>query len=222
MNRNILAVVLTPIFLLLTTSPILGASQPYITDGHGINFGSGNKYLVEKDIELHSPTFEFTRIYNSQATRTTSLGYGWQSPFQERLDFPGGNIVRITDTGRHSIFLPNGPGEWVNELGKYSLLVAVAGGYQLTFPDDSVNTYDSSGRLLETEDKNGYTRTYSYAADLLASVTDSHGTQFSFTYNINDQLETLTTPVGSFGYTYVHVYVYVLVYVYVCMCGSVG
>lgn len=206
MIKNILTLLSTIIFLLLINSLLLGSSQPYITGDHQINFGSGNKYLVETDVSLFSsgPLFAFTRIYNSQGTENSSLGYGWTNSFQERLNIDGGDITRVTESGRHIVYQADGVDQWSNQLGKYAPIISITGGYQLTLSNDTVYTYDANGRLIETKDKNDCTRTFLYAGDLLDSVTDSYGRSFSFVYNIDNRLETLSTPIGTFTYTYLN------------------
>ncbi len=59
-------------------SPILGST--------GINFATGNKHLVARDVSLSGPVeLSFTRTYNNQSAESGPLGHGWSSVLSERV-----------------------------------------------------------------------------------------------------------------------------------------
>lgn len=61
--------------------------------------------------------------------------------------------------------------------------------------ENTVETYNSSGRLLSIKKRNGYTQTLSYdGSGKLTSVIDSYGRQITLTYNANGLIDSATAP----------------------------
>jgi len=187
----------------LSSGPVLGSSQPYIS-GHNINFGSGNKYLSETDISLSGPgkALIFKRTYNSQDNETGVLGYGWSAPFSTHLEIKINKIILIQSSGRQVDYNDNGQGGWTNGNGKTNTITKKSNGYQLTKSNKTIYYFDLTGKLTEILTPNNLSQTFTYNGDLLASVTDTFGRSLTLTYNQNGRLETLTTPIGDFTYTY--------------------
>jgi RHS repeat-associated protein len=80
-------------------------------------------------------------------------------------------------------------------------LEQVAGGYKLT-DNDTVEMYDTAGKLLSITDRSGYQQTMGYDAQgRLQSVTDSFGRSLGFTYDASNRIETLTDAAAQV-YTY--------------------
>jgi RHS repeat-associated protein len=75
-------------------------------------------------------------------------------------------------------------------------------GYSLTDEDDAIERYDSLGTLQSITYRGGYAQTLSYSNGFLSSVVDSFGRTLSFTYNANNQLQSVTTPSGAVQYAY--------------------
>jgi len=188
--------------LFLTCGMALASSQPYITS-HGINFGSGNKYQVETDLNISGPVnpITFKRTYNSTSRKTGVMGHGWTVSVGEKLDIQTDRITLIQTGGRHVYFTDNNDGTWTNETGKVRTITQSAGGYILTEPSGTVTIFDSNGVILSKQDRNNITTTYSYNGIQLSSTIDTFGNTLSFTY-ANDRITNLITPVGTFIYSY--------------------
>lgn len=187
---------------ILSTGFVLASSQPYIAD-HGINIAIGNKYLTETDISIEGPVARllFTRTYNSKSAVNGILGYGWSSTITEHLEFAGGSIIRVLPSGRHIHYGDDGSGRWVSQLGKRTTIAAITDGYELEKSDRTVNTYDTQGKLVQIEHRNGYILSFGYSGTELASISDNFGKTISFTYD-SGKLKTLRVPTGTFIYTY--------------------
>ena len=94
-----------------------GSSQPYLGE-HGINFATGNKYLVARDVSLSGPVeLSFTRTYNSQSAESGPLGYGWSSVLSERVVEAEGGLTLVRHDGRHVAFVANADGSYTAGLG---------------------------------------------------------------------------------------------------------
>ncbi|MFH0783494.1 MAG: RHS repeat-associated core domain-containing protein [Pseudomonadota bacterium] len=188
--------------LLILAGTAQAASQPYIS-AHQINFGTGNKYLSATDIRLSGPgiPLSFTRTYNSQSSETSAIGYGWTAPLTERLIVEPTVINLVQEGGRYVPFKNDGSGNWINETGNVRTITANGSGYQLKEANNTIKQFDGSGNLTSITDRNGNTRTYSYANNLLSTISDNFGRNLTFTYT-NGKLTQITSPLGNFTYTY--------------------
>ena len=201
-KRTILPGVFAVAFALLCCSVRADASsQPYL-NGHGINFGTGNKYVSETDISLDGPVqLAFSRTYNSQSTVSGVLGYGWSASFTDKLIDATSTITLVRSDGRHVHFTANPDNSFTSVLGSSETIIRITGGFQLTRANRDVHTYDSQGRLTAIAHANGTSLTYAYTGDQVGSITDSLGRTLSFTYTDN-KLTSLATPAGSVTYSY--------------------
>jgi RHS repeat-associated protein len=210
-KRHIVATLVSlKLLVLLSCTNLLASSQPYLTD-HEINFGTGNKYHVATDLNLDSPVnpIVFKRTYNSQSESQGILGYGWTTSFGENLDLSSlpDKIVLIQSGGRHVHYINNGSGAWENETGITSTITLVSGNYELTEPDGTTYSFNSSGQLLQKQELHGYTITYSYdASSRLSNISDSIGRSVDLAYNLTSGLlETVSTQIDAYTtleYTY--------------------
>ena len=201
-KRTILTGVFVVAFVLLCCSARANASsQPYL-NGHGINFGTGNKYVSETDISLDGPVrLTFSRTYNSQSTVSGVLGYGWSASFTEKLIDATSTITLVRSDGRNVRFAANPDGSFTSALGASETITRITGGFQLTKANQEVHTYESQGRLTTIAYANGTGLTYAYTGDQVASITDSLGRTLTFTYT-GDYLTNLATPAGNVTYSY--------------------
>lgn len=201
--RNIRPILLS--FLLAVTMFAVdghAGSQPYLS-GHGINFATGNKYLVETDIVFGGAVkgITFQRFYNSQSTEAGVMGYGWSCSLTERLIDNTNSITLVQKDGRHVSFASDGQGSYVAALGSAQTIARISGGFKLTLANRDVHTYNSAGRLTGVAFRNGATLSYVYNGDQVASITDSLGRIMGFTYT-GGRLTGLSTPLGTFTYGY--------------------
>jgi YD repeat-containing protein len=86
-------------------------------------------------------------------------------------------------------------------------------GWRYTLPDDAVEEYDVTGKLISITNREGFTQTLSYDvstaeggdgnANTLDKVTDNFGRTLTFTYNTNGRIATMIDPAGNvYRYTY--------------------
>ncbi len=178
------------------------STQPYITD-HQINFGTGNKYLQQTDLAIAGPGPEiaFTRTYNSQSNDVSVLGHGWTAPHTERLIVAADRITLVQQGGRYVHFLNDGNGNYLNQIGARRLITAETDGHRLKEFDGSIRLFDINGRITSFTDRNGNSRSYSYAGDRLETISNNFGAVLTFGYT-DSRLTSVTGPQGTFLYGY--------------------
>ena len=87
----------------------------------------------------------------------------------------------------------------------YRLVSTSSGGYQLIDEQDTVEIYDSTGKLLSIADRAGNTQTLTYDSSTgrLSSVADNFGHALTLAYDSQNRLASVTAPDGSaVHYTY--------------------
>jgi YD repeat-containing protein len=175
-------------------------------DTNPINLATGNKFQQVVDFETPGPNkLAFIRSYNSMSTYDTNMGSGWRNNYSQRLLFKLGGAERwlVTADGMRRKYWNNG-GVWQPKDNDTVITVETVGsGLEVTYTDDTVETYDAAGKLLSILKRNGYEQTLAYDGNGdLASVTDSYGRALTFT--ITDGLITgMTDPDGNVT-TYVY------------------
>ncbi|MBP6076795.1 MAG: RHS repeat protein, partial [Nitrosomonas sp.] len=94
---------------------------------------------------------------------------------------------------------------WVADSDISDELLEVPGsGWQLITADDTIETYNTSGKLLSISSRDGRTQTLGYDANgRLITVTDDVGRTLSFTYDGSSRISTMTDPAsGVIQYSY--------------------
>jgi len=107
--------------------------------------------------------------------------------------------------GRQDIFTNNGTGVFTANPDVTSVLTQVLSstgaltGWQLTLPDDSVETYLIGGQLSSITTHAGLVTKLSYDASLpkVTSVTGPFGHVMSFAYDANGHVSSMTASDGS-------------------------
>src|SRR5579862_5011139 len=187
------------------------------TAGHGeqvyINVTNGNLVLDHLDQFLPSETNNFltTRTYNSQGQFGTPDGEGWNlSEFSRLQVITPGQIVVLNGDGSQFTFNfdpSSGVYRSVDGAGAYETISFNPrnGTYSLVQSNQTVVTYDFTGRLLQSKDTNGNTVTYSYDrfTGQLSSIADNSGHQLNFIYKFG-QLTSIQDETGAVfaSYTY--------------------
>jgi YD repeat-containing protein len=187
------------------------------TIGNPIDSGTGNKSLIERDYEgVGSFPLSFVRYYNSSpaAAANGSLGMLWRSNFDRRIVPIDATTVALYRHDGRILFYRLSAGNWRPDADMLDVLTrrldAVGGllGWQvLQAADDSTETYDAAGQLVQIKARSGVTQTLSYstaatdiavapAPNLLIRVADSFGRQLNFTWNASRSLNSMTSPAG--------------------------
>lgn len=122
---------------------------------------------------------------------TLTIHYSsWPSPNPSALTLVGFDALR--DDGQLVSFnLQNGA--LVTPPGIPLRMQQTSSGFTLTDPSDTVETYDSTGKLLAVTSRAGVVQTMSYdSSGRLSTVTDSFGHRLSLSYYSQGQLSSVT------------------------------
>ncbi|MBS0329112.1 MAG: RHS repeat protein, partial [Proteobacteria bacterium] len=205
--------------------------------GDPVVVGIGNKYQKESDyIGSNASPLAFTRTYNSSYVASIgSTGSNWRTNYDRAIGLsstgtawyaarPDGKVLKFTSSS----------GQYLSDADvadKLSSLTDGSGnltGWRYTVAaDDSVETYDTAGRLLSIADRAGRTQTLTYSdgtaganggyvldasgnptttvlpAGILLRVTDAYGNALNFAYDAYSSIVKMTDPSGG-----IYVYAY--------------
>jgi RHS repeat-associated protein len=183
--------------------------------GKPINTRTGGLFYQIEDINIPTVSKElnFFRSYSSLATDlySSTLGYGWAHNLDTRLIFsedPGGEagyVLFKAHTANLYRFTDDGNGNFAPTPGAVGDLVEDNDEYIVTYPNQVVYTFDSSGKLITWTDALGNEWEYSYDEnDLLEQVSAHEGSRFlALAYDEEDRIVAVTDHEDrSIEYTY--------------------
>ena len=205
----------------------LGGAQPALSNGQAltcgrnannrqnlsvcmqdpVNSATGNFAHEVTDVSLPGVgvTFDFTRSYSLDTTHGP-LGLGWTHNHHASLTIKASGDVSFRDTdGQRFEYAKQQDGSFTPPAGALSTLTTVAGGYELTRPDQVKYRFDTNGRFTSLKDRNGQGLTYAYdGSGRLSTITDAVGRVVTLTYDGNGKLTQVAVPDGrsvTFAYT---------------------
>ncbi len=186
-----------------------GQPQLGLCAGNPINTATGNKYAEETDIE-NSSGLSFSRYYNATSLSGGSqIGASWNHSFQRSLTVNPQTITATRSDGKTAYFrLVNSV--WINQQAGGDRITQATDdggspiGWQLITADDTIETYNTSGKLLSISNREGRAQNLAYDSNgRLSTVTDDIGRALSFTHDGSSRIKTLTDPAGGMTqYTY--------------------
>lgn len=212
---------------------VYGNTQETVGDPINTRTGAMTYPVKDMTLSIRGGTLAFHRVYRSNATDATPLGYGWTHNHNARLVFstnpggiPGFVLFKAPD-GNTYRFWDNGNGKYTPFAGfPATLTKSGSTTYTLRTSSQLVFLFDQSGKLTSISDPQGNTTIYSYNEDgqlrrvsadgdtryfdfaydphgLLTTVTDSSGRSISFEY---DDLGNLITSTDVFGQDWNYTY----------------
>lgn len=201
-----------------------GDSCKYVSTPHPINGGTGNKYLAETDYAASGAGgLHFRRQYNSRGTNFSgNLGTAWRHNYisSVRADFVSFGtqfIGVIRPNGTTTSFVAMAGDLYApqdSDVTDKLVRLSNQSGWKYTVAaDDTIETYDSTGRLSSIQERSGLTQTLTYNTvpsggssptnKLLLAVTDSFGRQLNFSYDSAGRINKMVDPSGqSYLYNY--------------------
>ena len=140
-----------------------------------------------------------TRTYNSMSAGTAGpFGFGWSFPYDMALSFPDATHVVVNqENGSQVTFTEQSGGAYTAPPRVTATLVHNGGG-SWTFVRRHRDTFsfDSTGRLMQEKDLNGYVTALAYnGSGQVATATDSAGRKLTFAYT-GSHITSVTDPVG--------------------------
>jgi YD repeat-containing protein len=189
-----------------------GAPTDSPMEGNPLVVSGGAKFDQFVDFATAGPNaLSFVRTYNSHSRATLGLrnlplGHKWLSNFDFFLwsGSPSNynTMYALRPDGSTLTFTLSGS-VYTTASDRPLKLVKNTSTFTLTDIDDTVETYDLTGKLQSIVRRNGYTQTLAYDSNgKLQSVTDSYGRALTFTFS-GDRLSTMTVPDGTL-YRYVY------------------
>jgi YD repeat-containing protein len=192
--------------------------------GNPIDHGTGNKRQLELDyLGSGGVALALQRTYNALSIRNGRYGARWSSNYDRMVmlnaAYPNNASVTRGDGKAIGFVLTNGiyqpDGDITDSLTRLLSGSGNPGGWQYKVDaDQSVESYDASGRLISITSRTGVVQTLSYSdattpaaiapqAGLLLRVTDSFGHQLNFVYDSSSRIVQMKDPAGgTVGYTY--------------------
>ena len=193
---------------------------------------SGRKIEASLDFTTEGANaLEFRRYYTSDTSYlfgkfgASRLGLGWRSNFDASAFYEGSpgswayGVSVVLPDGRYYTFRWNFSTSYAQSYFKWSTKSWITGTqtdvaklvrnvsasrYELTTSDDTLWSFDHSGRLRTITYRGGYTQELTYdASGNNTLVQDSYGRQLSFAYTARGLLSTTTVPGGQvYKYAY--------------------
>jgi RHS repeat-associated protein len=159
---------------------------------------------------------EMDRTYDSRQTGTSSLGPGWWHPYFESVSVnaTSGVLTWRMPNGGVADFVPDGVGGFATPPGFLARVTnAVGGGWEIKLQDQTVDRFDTNGRLVTRKDRSGQGVAVVYdSLNRVAVVTDATLRTLTFAYGASSSgasagmLTSITASDGrvvSYGYTFV-------------------
>ncbi|MBV7544571.1 DUF6531 domain-containing protein, partial [Acidovorax sp. sic0104] len=152
----------------------------------------------------------FVRYYSSKTNTDLGIGKGWNHNWGASLSLypasgPVGAIIKLPSGDEHVYSKLNGATSWTTANGLDQLTQNPNQTWTWKRAnDDSLWIFSSTGLLISSTNRTGWTTTYTYSANgLLTGVTNPFGRQITLGYNAQNQLTSVQTPDGrilSYGY----------------------
>ncbi len=142
---------------------------------------------------------DLTRTYNSMSAATDGpFGFGWSFPYDMSLSFPDATHVVVNqENGSQVTFTEQSGGTYTAPPRVTAALVHNEdGSWTFVRRHSDTFSFDSSGRLTQERDLNGYVTALAYnGSGQLATVTDPSGRKLTFAYT-GDHISSVTDPLG--------------------------
>lgn len=180
--------------------------------GDPVDCATGNFTEAGTDLTVdgRGGPMTFARTYNAMAAAAAGatvdpLGYGWSASYFDTLsaDATTGEVTVTPSDGSTAEFYPNGDGTYTAPAWiRATLAQNVDGSYTFTLPDQSSETFSSSGGLTSETDSHGNTTSLTYASGQLSTITGPSGRSITLTWNPNGQIASAADPDGTVHYSY--------------------
>lgn len=195
------------------TFGIVHASKPEIKSGivnKCINMATGTYFY--KQLDHYIPTvgrpLKFERFYNSGMNNYNhQMGFGWSHSYDYVITNIGDSIWNVHyGDGHESPFVAYGNGTATPVFGGIfeNLFRNVNKTWSLTFKNQEVFLFDSTGVLISITDRNNNQTILNYTSGKLTTIVGPGGRKLTFTYNLVNRIINITdslTRTSTYSYT---------------------
>jgi RHS repeat-associated protein len=162
---------------------------------------TGNFWHTFEDLSVpgRGMALHLTRTYNSSAAATDGpFGFGWSFPYDMSLSFPDATHVVVNQENGSQVTFTEQSGGVYTAPPRVTAALVHNGDGSWTFVRRHKDTFsfDSSGRLTQEKDLNGYvTAVVHNGSGQLTDVTDPAGRKLTFVYSGN-HVSSVSDPLG--------------------------
>lgn len=171
--------------------------------GDPINMSTGNYVYVGEFLSqkgLFPIAFNIT--YNSIDRNNASLGVGFYSDIDMKMDISESKAKMTYSDGRREVFIKDKTGSYVNINENRDKLRKLGNRYELKIFEGDKHIFDIEGKLIETDDGKGNTVTYAYDGERLISKRSNSNEYIEYLYEDNKVVEVCDSNGRSINLSY--------------------
>ena len=152
--------------------------------GDPINMSTGN-YVYSGEFLSQKGLFPiaFNITYNSVDRNDASLGVGFYSDIDMRMDITESKAKITYSDGRREVFIKDKTGSYININENGDILRKLGNRYELKIFEGDKHIFDIEGKLTETDDGKGNTVTYAYDGERLISKRSNSNEYIEYLYD---------------------------------------
>lgn len=167
-----------------------------------LSFGTGQVKIRSEDVVGGSPeALSLVRTYSSVGHIPSMFGANWHTSYGKRIEL--NNPTNMTTVHAHradgTVLHFNLSGtEWAETSRSPEVLQRTESGWKFYARNDSVETYDQSGKLISIRNTGDVQTnlTYSEISERLVSVHNDIGESLTFEYDAADRVSSVTDQAG--------------------------
>jgi rhs family protein len=154
--------------------------------GDPINMSTGN-YVYAGEFLSQKGLFPiaFNITYNSVDRNNASLGVGFYSDIDMRMDITESKAKITYSDGRREVFIKDKTGSYINISENGDILRKLGNRYELKTFEGNKHIFDIEGKLTETDDGKGNSIIYTYDGERLISKRSNSNEYIEYLYDDN-------------------------------------
>lgn len=154
--------------------------------GDPINMSTGN-YVYAGEFLSQKGLFPiaFNITYNSVDRNNASLGVGFYSDIDMKMEISESKAKIIHPDGRREVFIKDKTGSYINISENGDILRKLGNRYELKTFEGNKHIFDIEGKLTETDDGKGNSITYAYDGERLISKRSNSNEYIEYLYEDN-------------------------------------
>ncbi len=171
--------------------------------GDPINMSTGNYVYVGEFLSqkgLFPIAFNIT--YNSIDRNNASLGIGFYSDIDMKMEISELKAKITYSDGRREVFIKDKTGSYVNINENRDTLRKLGNKYEVKIFEGDTHIFDIDGKLIETDDGKGNTVTYAYDGERLISKRSNSNEYIEYLYEDNKVVEVCDSNGRSINLSY--------------------
>jgi len=171
--------------------------------GDPINMSTGN-YVYAGEFLSQKGLFPiaFNITYNSIDRNNASLGVGFYSDIDMKIEISELKAKITYSDGRREVFIKDKKGSYININENRDTLRKLGNRYEVKIFEGDTHIFDIDGKLIETDDGKGNTVTYAYDGERLISKRSNSNEYIEYLYEDNKVVEVCDSNGRSINLSY--------------------